>query len=65
MDKPIVGPLRKTRISTLIVIDVLDECRDEEPTSSFLSVLPRYEEKVPLAKLFITGGPEPPVCSGI
>jgi len=64
MEKLIVGPFRATQISTLIIIDALDECRDEEPASALLSVLSRYVDKIPLVKFFITGRPEPRIRSG-
>ncbi|KAF8493168.1 hypothetical protein F5888DRAFT_1908745 [Russula emetica] len=37
MEKLIVQPLEKSGISTVIVIDALDECRDDEPASAILS----------------------------
>jgi len=49
---------------TLIIIDALDECQDEEPASALLSVLSRYVDKIPLVKFFITGRPEPRIRSG-
>ena len=64
MEKLIVGPLRETQTQTLIIIDALDECRDEEPASALLSVLSRYVDKIPLVKFFITGRPEPRIRSG-
>ena len=64
MEKLIVGPLRATGISTLIIIDALDECKDEEPASVILSILSRYVDKIPKAKFFITGRPEAPIRSG-
>ena len=39
MEKLIVQPLDETGISTVIVIDALDECEDEEPASVILSVI--------------------------
>ena len=42
MEKIIIGPLKTTRISTLIIIDVLDKCKDEQPASAILSILSRY-----------------------
>ena len=39
MEKLIVKPLTKSAISTVIVIDALDECKDEEPASLILSVI--------------------------
>ena len=39
MEKLIIGPLRATHIPTLIIIDALDECKDEQPASAILSIL--------------------------
>ena len=64
IEKLIVGPLEASQISTLIIIDALDECKDEEPASAILSVLSRYVHKIPDAKFFITGRPEPRIRSG-
>ena len=64
MEKLIVGPLRATSIPTLIIIDALDECKDEEPASAILSVLSRYMADIPTVKFFITGRPEARIRSG-
>ena len=64
MEKLIVGPFKTTHIPTLIVIDALDECKDEEPTSAILSILSRYVDRIPNVKFFITGRPEPQIRSG-
>ena len=64
MDTLIVGPLSSSDISTVIVIDALDECGDEDPQSAILSVMGRLVEGVPNAKFFITGRPEPRIRSG-
>ena len=64
MEKLIVGPLKAARISTLIIIDALDECKDEEPASAILSMLSRYMDEIPDVKFFITGRPEPRIRSG-
>jgi hypothetical protein len=64
MEKLIVGPFQITEIHTLVVIDALDECQDQEPASTLLSVLSRYVHKVPFVKFFITGRPEPRIHSG-
>jgi hypothetical protein len=64
LEKVIVGPLKATSISTLIIIDALDECKDEEPTSAILSMLSHYVDKIPNIKFFITGRPEPQIGSG-
>jgi hypothetical protein len=64
MEKLIVHPFMATQIPTLIIIDALDECQDEEPASAFLSILSRYVDEIPLVKFFITGRPEPRIRSG-
>ena len=64
MEEIIVGPLKATRIQTLIIIDALDECKDEEPASAILSVLSRYIDRIPRIKFFITGRPELRIRSG-
>jgi hypothetical protein len=64
LEKLLVGPFQTTQIPTLIIIDALDECRDEEPASALLSILSRYVDKIPLVKFFITGRPEPRIRSG-
>jgi len=64
MEKLIVRPFQAMKIPTLIIIDALDECRDEEPASALLSVLSRYVDDIPLVKFFITGRPEPRIHSG-
>ena len=55
----IVQPLNESNISTVIVIDALDECEDEESTSAILSVLGRLVSEIPKVKFFLTGRPEP------
>ncbi|KAF9783988.1 hypothetical protein BJ322DRAFT_1125496, partial [Thelephora terrestris] len=64
MDKLIVQPLKETSISTIIVIDALDECKDEEPSSTILSVLACFVTQVPKVKFFLTGRPEPRIREG-
>jgi len=64
MGKLVVGPLKSADISTVIVIDALDECKDEEPASAILSVLGRLIKQVPRVKFFITGRPEPRLKTG-
>ena len=64
MEKLLVGPLKTTHITTLFIIDALDECKDEEPASALLSVLSRYVDQTPNVKFFITGRPEPRIRSG-
>ena len=64
MERLIVAPLKTAHTSTLIIIDALDECRDEEPASAILSILSRYVDQIPSVKFFITGRPEPRIRSG-
>jgi len=64
MEKIIIAPLKAARIRTLVIIDALDECKDEEPASIILSVLSRYVDEIPDVKFFITGRPEPRIRSG-
>ena len=64
MEKLIVGPLKATKIPTLIIIDALDECKDEDPESAILSTLSRYMGEIPNVKFFVTGRPEPQIRSG-
>jgi len=64
MDKLIVQPLRESGISTVIVIDALDECKDDKPASAILSVLGQFVSQIPKVKFFLTGRPEPWICKG-
>ena len=64
LEKLIVKPLRSAGVPTVIVIDALDECTDEEPQSVILSVIGRLVEEIPNVKFFITGRPEPRINSG-
>jgi WD40 repeat protein len=64
MRKMIVQPLKKSGISTVIIVDALDECTDEEPASAILSVLGQFVSEIPNVKFFITGRPEPCIREG-
>ena len=64
MEKLIVLPLTESSVSTVIVIDALDECKDEETASAILSVLGRLISEVPEVKIFLTGRPEPRIQTG-
>jgi len=64
MEKLVVGPLKASGITILIIIDALDECKDDQPASAILSILSRHVNKIPNVKFFITGRPEPPILSG-
>ncbi|KAF9643639.1 hypothetical protein BDM02DRAFT_3123137 [Thelephora ganbajun] len=60
----IYWPLERSNISTVIVIDGLDECEDEEPAPAILSLLVLYVFAIPKVKFILTGRPEPriPEC---
>ena len=60
----ITEPLQKAGISTVIIIDALDECKDDEPSSAILSVLGRVVDEVAEVKFLITGRPEPRIKTG-
>ena len=64
MRKLIVVPLKESAVSTVIVIDALDECEDEESTSAILSVLGQFVSRIPKVKFFVTGRPEPRIQEG-
>ena len=64
MKKLIVQPLKESGISTVIVIDALDECEDEESASAILSVLGQMVSEIPKVKFFLTGRPEPRISIG-
>ena len=64
MEKLIVRPLNQSRISTVIVIDALDECEDREPASAILFVLGQLVSEIPKVKFFLTGRPEPRISEG-
>ena len=64
MNKLIVRPLTKSAVSTVIIIDALDECKDEEPASAILSVLGQFVSQIPNVKFFLTGRPEPRIREG-
>jgi len=64
MERLIVEPLQFVDVSTIILVDALDECKDDEPSSAILSVLGRLAERIPMVKFFITGRPEPRIKTG-
>ena len=64
MQKFLVEPLQSTGISTVIVIDALDECKDEDPESAMLLVLGKSVSNIPQVKFFITSRPEAHIVLG-
>ena len=63
--KLIVRPLMESGISTVIMIEALDECQDDEPASAILSVLGQFAKEIPKVKFFITGRPVSHILNGI
>lgn len=57
----LVEPLKVTELATVIGIDALDECKDDEPVSAILSFLAYHIHEIPAVKLFVTGRPKPSV----
>ena len=64
MQKVLIEPLQSADISTVIVIDALDECKDEDPESAILLVLGQSVSDIPRVKFFITSRPEKHIMSG-
>ncbi|KAF9787455.1 hypothetical protein BJ322DRAFT_1019867 [Thelephora terrestris] len=64
MKKLLVEPLRSADVQTVIVIDALDECKDDEPESAILPVLAESILGIPRVKLIITGRPELHIVTG-
>ena len=64
MGQVLPQPLQLSGLHTVIIIDALDECEDEEPASAILSLLAREIEHIPKVKFFITGRPEPRIRKG-
>jgi len=64
MQKLLVEPLRSADVSTVIMIDALDECRDEDPESAILLVLGESVRDIPRVKFFITSRPETHIMTG-
>lgn len=54
MNKLIVGPLKESGILTVIVIDALDKCKDQDFASAILFVLEQFVSKIPNVKYFLT-----------
>ena len=59
LENLIVGPLSSTNLLCVIIVDALDECVDDQPASTILSVLGRFVKNLPSMKFFITRRPEP------
>ena len=64
MQRLLIQPLLSAGISTVIVIDALDECKDEDSESAILLVLGMLVSDIPRVKFFVTSRPEAYISSG-
>lgn len=64
MNKLVVQPLKEADISTVIIIDALDECRDKESASRILSAIGKSRPQIPKVKFFITSRPKSRIQEG-
>jgi hypothetical protein len=64
LDRLIVQPIEESKMTTVVVIDALDECKDESTTSTLLWFLAQNVGRIPSVKFFITGRPEQHIRSG-
>ena len=64
MQRLLIQPLLSADISTVIVIDALDECKDGDPESAILLVLGKLVSEIPKVKFFVTSRPEAHISSG-
>ena len=60
----LVESLQSAGVSTVIVIDALDEYTDNDPESAVLLVLGQLVSRIPRVKFFITSRPEVYIMSG-
>ena len=60
----LIQPLQSADISTVIVINALDECKDKDPESAILLILGNLVSEIPRVKFFITSWPEAHISSG-
>jgi hypothetical protein len=64
LEKLLVRPFKKIRLSATIIVDALNECEDKEPVSEFLSALAAHVDNMPMVRFFITGRLEDRIRSG-
>jgi hypothetical protein len=60
----LVIPATTSKMTTVIVIDALDECKNEETTSIFLGFLDKNIKYLPNIKFFVTSRPETHIRQG-
>jgi hypothetical protein len=64
LEELLVKPARESEIQTVVIIDALDECKDEESTSIMLKFLDENVKYLPNIKFFITSRPETHIRAG-
>ena len=64
LDRMIVQPIEESKMSTVVIIDALDECEDPKTTSTLLWFLSRNIARIPTVRFFITSRPELRIRSG-
>lgn len=64
MEELIVKPLIASDIRTLIMIDGLDECKDEDTVSAILSAIVKFSPQIPKVKFLITSRPKRHIRKG-
>jgi hypothetical protein len=64
LEELLVRPADESGIQTVVIIDALDECKDEESTSTMLKFLDENAKYLPNIKFFITSRPETHIRAG-
>jgi hypothetical protein len=60
----IIDPATESGLTTVVIIDALDESKDDNPTSTILDLLASNIHRIPKVKFFITSRPEPHIRKG-
>jgi hypothetical protein len=64
LEELLVKPAKESGMQTVVIIDALDECKDEESTSNMLNFLNENVKGLPNIKFFITSRPETHIRTG-
>jgi energy-coupling factor transporter ATP-binding protein EcfA2 len=64
LDRLLVQPIEESKMSTVVVIDALDECKDDSTTSKLLGFLAQNISRLPTVRFFITSRPEQHIRTG-
>lgn len=62
-EKLIMKPLQFANVTTVIIVDALDECKEKKSSSAIVTVLGNIVAQMPKVKLFITSKPDPQIRS--